>query len=93
MRHGELPTGLTPQRTTDEFDASSVPDGLRRAHRLGAAVWGLLEVSEGTLVFVWEDGTGEPVSLGAGDSLVIPPDVLHHVEPGPTARFHITFHR
>ena len=93
MRHGELPSGLTLQRTTPVFDSDDVPAGLRRAHRIAPEVWGAIEVLEGTLVFAWEEGVEPPVVLTAGDSLVIPPDVAHHVEPGPDARFHVRFHR
>lgn len=93
MRHGELPPDLTLQRTTPDFDADSVPDGLRRAHQIAAEVWGLLEVLDGSLRFVWEDGSTEPLDLAAGDSVVIPPEVLHHVEPGADARFHVSFYR
>ena len=93
MQHGSLPAGLTLQRTTDEFDAMSVPAGLLRSHRIAPGVWGALEVTAGTAAFVWEDQPDIPVVLAAGDSLVIPPGVLHHVEPGPDARFRVSFHR
>lgn len=56
-------------------------------------MWGLLEVVAGSVAFVWEDRADGPVLLAAGDSVVIPPQVPHHVEPGPDARFHVSFHR
>ena len=93
MQHGQLPEGLELQRVTDEFDIDSVPAGLLRAHRLAAGVWGLLSVADGTLAFVWEDRPDAPVTLGAGDALVIEPETRHHVEPGPDARFTVAFHR
>ena len=93
MRYGDLPSGLALQRTTADFDAETVPAGLLRAHRVAADVWGVLEVLEGTVAFTWEDRDDGPVTLRTGDSLVIPPDVLHHVDPGPDARFHVSFHR
>lgn len=93
MRHGDLPPGLEHQRTTPEFDADTVPAGLLRAHRVADEVWGVVEVLAGSLTFVWEDRSSAPVALTAGDSLVIPPDMPHHVEPGPDARFHVSFHR
>ena len=93
MQHGELPEGLALQRTTDEFDVDTVPAGLLRAHRLAAGVWGLLSIIRGDLTFVWEDRPDVPVTLAAGDSLVIEPEVRHHVEPGPRARFTVAFHR
>ena len=44
MQHGCLPPGLAWQRTTDDFDATSVPAGLLRSHRIAPEVWGELEV-------------------------------------------------
>ncbi|NLA37100.1 MAG: DUF1971 domain-containing protein [Actinobacteria bacterium] len=93
MQHGTLPEGLEFQRATDEFTATSVPEGLRRAHRVAPGVWGLLKLHAGTLRFVWEDDPDAPVELAAGDSVVIEPDRRHHVEPGDDARFQIEFHR
>lgn len=93
MRHGELPPGLVLQRTTDDFSAETVPPGLLHAHQVAAGVWGEIEVLVGTVEFVWEDDPEEPVTLEAGDRLMIPPEVRHHVEPGPDARFHVSFHR
>ena len=91
--HGALPPGVEMQRTTGELDGESVPAGLMRAHRLAPGVWGRLRVSHGTLGFVWEDTPDDPVALLAGDTLVIPPEVPHHVEPDPDVRFSIEFHR
>jgi tellurite resistance-related uncharacterized protein len=93
VQHGDLPAGLELQRTTDEFDIGSVPPGLLRAHRLGTGVWGLLEVIDGSVSFVWEDDPDAPITLVAGDSLVIRPEVPHHVEPGRDARFTVAFYR
>lgn len=95
MDHGRLPDGLTHARTTNEFDASSVPAGLQRAHTVADAVWGRVCVSAGCLRFVWEDGRTESpvVVLNAGDTLVIPPLTHHHVEPDEGARFVVEFHR
>ena len=94
MQHGELPEGLALQRTTDEFDVDSVPAGLLRAHRLAAGVWGVLHVTHGTLTFVWEDRPDAPVDARTpATALVIEPEIRHHVEPGPDARFTVAFHR
>jgi hemoglobin len=93
MQHGELPDGVELQRVTPEFGAHTVPAGLLRAHRIAAGAWGLLRVTAGSLRFVFEDGSREPVDLEAGDALVIAPDVLHHVELGPAGRLVVEFHR
>jgi len=93
MDHGHLPAGLALKRTTDEFTALSVPAGLLRAHRLARGVWGRLVLIEGELRFVWEDpDAGRPLVLSESDSLVIPPDTPHRVEPGAECRFVVEFH-
>lgn len=94
MEHGRLPPGLVLQRTTEAFTTTTVPAGLRRAHRVARGVWGRLRVTEGRLRFVWEEpGAEDPLDLVDGDSVVIPPDTLHRVEPGPSCRFVVEFHR
>lgn len=84
--------GSSLVRSTPEFDRASVPAGLLQAHRVAAGVWGLLRVHAGEVAFVAE-ATGESRRLGPGDTQVIEPDVLHHVEPSADARFVVEFHR
>lgn len=88
----ELPAGVALVRTTPEFDATSVPAGLLRTHRVASGVWGRLVVTEGEMTLVFEDD-GSPVRLCAGEASVIPPGRPHHVEPGDDARFRVEFHR
>ena len=87
-----LPDGVELARTTPEFTAETVPAGLLKAHQVAAEVWGRLCVLEGTVTFVAE-GSGESRVLGAGDTQVIEPEMLHHVEPAEGARFVVEFHR
>ena len=87
-----LPDGLELARTTPEFTAETMPDGLRRAHKVAVGVWGRLVVLEGTVTFVAED-SADRRTLGAGEWQVIEPDTAHHVEPGADARFQVEFHR
>jgi mannose-6-phosphate isomerase-like protein (cupin superfamily) len=54
---------------------------------------GPLVVLEGMLRFVWEEpGGDEPLDLVAGDSVIIPPDTRHRVEPGSSCRFAVEFY-
>jgi tellurite resistance-related uncharacterized protein len=89
----ELPENLDHFRTTDVFDADTVPGGLLRAHRIADGVWGRIVVHAGTLRFVFEDDPDRSEDLVAGTSLVIPPSTPHHVELGEGARFAVEFHR
>lgn len=87
-----LPAGAVLVRTTPVFDETSVPEGLRRAHRVAAGVWGRLVVAEGSLRFVFEDDP-EPRVVAAGAHQVIPPERPHHVEVIAPVRFVVEFHR
>ncbi len=92
----ELPSGLALDRTTDEFTADSTPKGLLRAHRVATGVWGLLRVKQGTVTFVLEATeakSAEAIRVRAGEDVVIPPQVVHHVEPDSDAVFCVEFHK
>ncbi len=88
-----LPPNLEHVRTTPEFDETSVPAGLLRAHRVADGVWGRLVVSAGRLVFVFEDRPEERRIVESGEHVVIPPAQLHHVELDGPVRFAVEFHR
>jgi tellurite resistance-related uncharacterized protein len=87
-----LPDEVRLVRTSPEFTADSVPDGLLSAHRVATGVWGRLRVLRGSVVFVLE-ATGESRVVNADETQVIEPAVVHHVEPSEDARFVIEFHR
>lgn len=91
-----LPPDLELVRRTREFTEDDTPSGLRSAHRVATGVYGLLCVLDGRVTFVLEAPEGGNVQrrdLEAGDTQVIEPDVLHHVELGSRARFVVEFHR
>lgn len=79
MERPELPPGLEYVRTTDQWDNESVPRGLLRAHHVAAGVWGLLVVNSGQVQFLFEDAPDEVFTVGAGDSMPIPPQRKHRV--------------
>jgi tellurite resistance-related uncharacterized protein len=88
-----IPDGHVLARTTDVFDNDTVPAGLLRAHRVADGIWGRLVVHAGTVRFVFEDAADDPATVSAGESVVIPPARLHHVELDGPARFAVEFHR
>ncbi len=88
-----LPAGLVHARTTDVFDEVNHPAGLRRAHRVADGVWGRLVVHSGTLTFTFEDEPAEPLTVGPGGDVVIPPARLHHIEIDGPVTFVVEFHR
>ena len=90
---GQLPAGSEAYRTIGPFDARTLPAGLRAEHRLKEGTWGLLTLSEGSLRFVWDDEEGGASDLSAPATLVVPPQVLHHVEGAGPFVLGIAFHR
>ena len=88
-----LPDGLALVRTTSEFDETTVPAALLRAHRVATGVWGRLVVRTGTLTFVFEDDDAGGRAVAAGQSVVIPPDRPHHLVTNDPVTFVVEFHR
>jgi tellurite resistance-related uncharacterized protein len=87
-----LPAG-EPYRTIGPFDAETLPAGLRGEHRLKPGAWGLLRLSEGSLDFVWDDGSDRRERLAAPAEVVIPPQVPHHLEDDGQYRLTVAFYR
>ena len=87
----ELPGGLEVVRATPVWDESSMPAALRRAHRLAAGVWGRLQVQEGRIRFRAATRPPLDVTVDAGASQPIPPEVDHDVEPLGRVRFLVEF--
>ena len=90
----QLPDGVVATGASPEFDAATLPDKLRREHRLAAGNHGRLVVLAGSMQFVdLTAGAEVREPLAAGQSRVIPPEQPHRVELGPGARFRIDFYR
>ncbi len=89
-----LPLDAVLVRTTSEFDETTAPQGLLRAHHLAADVWGVLHVRRGSLRFVFEDDRDDAGRvLETGARQLIPPETPHHVEFIGPVRFVIELHR
>jgi tellurite methyltransferase len=87
----EAPEGLVVVRTTPTWDGATMPDGLRRGHRVAGGTWGRLLVSSGRLRFVAETTPRTDVVVTAGSTQDIPPGVEHLVEPDGPVRFAVEF--
>lgn len=75
----ELPAGLVVVRTAGPFDEATLPDGLRRAHRVARGTWGVLRVLTGSAHFAMQTDPPTKRDMVSGDQQSIPPDVLHAV--------------
>ncbi len=89
----DLPEGLQAYSESPVFTEATLPESLQRSHRLKAGTWGKLLILAGTLDYIELEGAGERLSLTAGDSLAIPPQVAHRVETRGALSCRIVFHR
>jgi tellurite resistance-related uncharacterized protein len=90
---GELPSDCLAYRTIGPFGPETLPAGLRAEHRLKQETWGKLTLSQGGLRFVWDDDEGGASDLAAPATLIVPPQVPHHVESDGPFELTIAFHR
>lgn len=87
----ELPTDAVAYRTL-EFDQTSLPAGLRGDHNTRAGVWARVDVLSGRLRFVMPVLAVDD-ALAAGEHVIVPPELVHHVEPLGPVRLRVTFLR
>lgn len=86
----ELPEATRKVRQVD-WDAASLPPGLRRAHRLGSATWGRLHVHHGSLRYRAATTPETDVEIGPGGTQTIPPGVQHEVQPSSDLQVALEF--
>lgn len=84
-------TEVLPYRSTPVFTNDTLPEALKRAHATKAGVWGLLKVLSGSVLYVVEE-TGERRIVCAGESAVIRPQQLHHVDPLDQMEMQVDFY-
>lgn len=86
-----LPAGARAYRRIGPFGADDIPAGLLRRHDLKEGAWGLLTVLAGSIRFRWDDEEGGSRVLKAGDTVLIPPCVPHHLEREGAVTIEIDF--
>ena len=89
----EWPEGLTTHHRTPEFDAASIPDGMRSEHATKRGVWGRIRVVEGELMYHVDAPIHRSLQVAPASRAVIVPEVRHRVEPGGAVRFFVEFAR
>lgn len=90
-RGPELPADARRYREIGPFDADAIPAGLFRLHRLKAGAWGIVTILSGGIRFVWDDPEGGTRDLVAGDAILVPPEVPHHLERTGPVELSISF--
>lgn len=91
-RDPPLPGDALPYRRIGPFAAEAIPAGLLRRHDLKADVWGELIVAAGRIRFCWDDEAGGHRVLAAGDAMLVPPEIPHHLERDGPVTLSIVFH-
>ena len=89
----ELPTGFAPYKRTAEFEAHSIPAGLRKDHSTKPGVWGVIHVLAGRLRYIVEPPLARELTLDPTTRGIVVPEVLHRVVPDGEVRFFVEFHR
>ena len=87
-----LPGSLSPIRKTPEFDETSIPRGLLKAHQTKEGLWGKIVILEGELQYKINQPE-EIIILDIDNYGVIEPAILHEVKPLGTVKFYIEFYQ
>ncbi len=88
----ELPVATRLVRRSRDWNEATLPEGLRRAHRIGSGTWGRIVVKEGRLFFSMASEPPLEAELTEHEpAQAIPPDVEHEVRLAGPVRFSIDF--
>ncbi|MCI5106196.1 MAG: DUF3565 domain-containing protein [Pseudomonadales bacterium] len=88
----EWPENLQFLRKTDVFDQDSFPEGLKKDHATKPGTWGKIIILEGRMLFVCQAPVAQTIELDQHTPGIIPPELLHHVEPLEEVSFFIEFY-
>lgn len=88
----ELPDSFVAYKRTPEFDETTVPLGLRRDHSTKVGIWAKIIVLDGRLKYC-VDALHRDFELSPNTHGIVVPEVMHHVEPIGSVRFHVEFYR
>lgn len=88
-----LPDEVQPYKQSREFTQDSVPAALLRAHTTKEGTWGLIQVTQGQLLYRILEPSVQEHTLHPGQPGVVEPTVPHEVQPLGEVRFRVIFHR
>lgn len=88
-----LPPDVSSYKRTPEFDETSVPAGLLKAHQTKAGIWGKIVVLSGSLQYTILEPGVEEIVLTPDHHGVVEPTVLHEVAPIGEEKFYVEFYR
>lgn len=90
MAH-DLPGNVVKYSQSPVFTQDTIPAALQRDHNTKASVWGLIVVSDGTLIYTRSGH--DPQEVWAGDVATIYPEERHHVAASGDVTFQVEFYR
>ncbi|MCH4091184.1 DUF1971 domain-containing protein [Acetobacter sp.] len=82
---------MKPYRITSEFNAITLPAGLRQRHATKAGVWAVIRILEGTATLVYVD-TGEVRHLTSCEPGLIKPEQTHYLKLSGLVRLKLEFY-
>lgn len=88
-----LPPGLVRYGESPVFTPENLPEKLKHAHTTKAGVWGLLRVHTGIVQYFVDMPPHAQAVISAGKTVVIEPEVPHHVEFALPGSFQVEFWR
>lgn len=89
----DFPEDLIKYRETPVFNEHTVPLALQKSHHTKEGVWVKLIVWDGSVDYAIENDEGSVVTVNAGDSIVIEPQVPHHLEITGKVSLYLEFYR
>lgn len=89
----ELPPGLVRYGESPVFTPENLPEKLKSAHTTKAGTWGLLRVHSGIVQYFVDVPPHARAVVSAGKTVVIEPEVPHHVEFALPGSFQVEFWR
>ncbi len=87
-----LPPGLSPMGCSPVFSEETVPAVLQEEHALSESHWGVLQVLEGSVVFV-DLEAGAELKLNAPDLMVVAPQSPHRLRLHGPLKCRVDFFR
>jgi tellurite resistance-related uncharacterized protein len=81
-----------PYSASPVFDATTLPEALRREHRTKEGVWGLLRMLAGEVRLVFTE-TNREVLVTVDSPAPIPPEAPHYVRVAAPMRMQVEFYR
>lgn len=89
----ELPEAVVCYRTTPRYTDATLPAGLRRAHHTKTGTWGRIIVHRGAIGYRIDPPLERFFELGPATPGIIPPGVMHALEPSGPVALQIEFYR